>query len=288
MTVDRRNVLKLGSAMAVGSVLPGALGANTGATASEIRSSFKKTQENLRAILAVRGFSETPVLSVVSGQEGYNGGLRHDSDLDRLENGQFVIQPCARMEDVQERQRSDVLPLFHECAVKQPGSVSRDDNARMGLDLLIRDFGLDPSRLGFVSVPHSEVLQAVLSEYGFAHDEDVYLRNPGEALAARDSSGYFFQDPASPEYMVTLGVYYRLSQDGSNAINSYPPSSNWTEIAEIVFDGSPVPVLSIGVERLNLAATGHFPTWEDRLGDLFDQVEAAQPDLQAPGVRAFR
>ncbi len=287
MKFDRRDIVRLGSALTLGSVLPGVVSATTGG-ARDFDAKYQKVLSQLRGELGRLGLTETEALSIVT-DVPMNGGLRHDSDLDLLAPGQFVIQPCARVEDVPERNRPDVLPMFHECAVLLADDRDVDAALRQMMGILVDVFGLAPAQLGFVSVPAAEILRPTLSDMNYVFDDVVFVRDRGEAFAARDSSGFFFPDPNRPDHYTTVGIYARLSETAAPRITSYPPSSGWTEIGELVIDGGVAPILSIGTERLTLAATGAFPTWQDRLPALFEMVEAARTGLPRPeGLDAFR
>lgn len=285
MTLDRRDLIILGTALTLASAVPGSARAAGG----ELEVQVQEVTNQLRTVLANNGLSEITALPIVTDRPDVNGGLRHDSDLETLSMGQFVVQPCARVNDVDERTRPGVLPLFHECACLQPKGVDWGSNTRMMIRLLTEDFGLNPKRLGFVTVPKGEMMRAVFDEAGIDFNTRVLLRNEADALAARDSSGYFFPDPNLPDHMATIGVYLRLGEAGSPQINSYPPPPDWVEIAEIVIEGSPAPVLSFGVERLTLAVTDQNPNWDDRLARLFKLVEDDSSGLPPPsGIQQFR
>ncbi len=285
MGLNRRKVVQLGTAATVGTLLPRvSLAAADQNEAFE--QSFSETLTRLKALFAELGFTESEPLSIVSGDAEYNGGLRHDFDQSALPSNAFVIQPLARVADVDEQHRPDVLPLFHEVGC-HPANADGQTTTRLMMRLLTEGFGLDPSRIAFVSVPQSDDMRPVLDEMGLPFAEKVLLRNEAEALAARDASGYFFPDPFGEDYIVTMGVYYRVGQTDEPAPGTYPPSANWTEIGEIVIGGEAAPLgISIGAERLTYAVTGQFPTWDQRLGALFAQVE--QDGAEPPGLTAFK
>ncbi|MFA3919513.1 hypothetical protein [Ruegeria hyattellae] len=287
MTLDRRDVIKLGSALTVGTMLPSVALAATQNAAFEAQ--YDTVLERLRAAYGSLGYKEAPALPIATGDATYNGGLRHDFDQSMLPQGAFVVQPLARVADVGERARSDVLPLFHEVGCHPPADMDRAAVTRLMLRLLTQEFELDPARLALVSVPQSEEMRPVLDEIGLPFSEKVILRNAEEAFEARDGSGYFFPDPTGEDFFVTMGIYYRLVVAGDPAPAVYPPPANWTEIGEIVIAGdSAPPGLSIGAERLTLAVTGQYPSWDERLGALFAKVEAASAGQTPPdGLRAF-
>lgn len=288
MTMDRREVIKLGTAATLGAMLPSVALATPQNAAFE--ASYDDVLGRLREALGAQGLQEVAPLSILSGNPAYNGGLRHDFDQSALPQGGFVIQPLARVEDIAERHRADVLPIFHEVGCHPPDSLGEADQTRMMIRLLTEGFGLDPARLAFVSVPDSEDMRPVLDEMGLPYGEKVILRDAEEAFEARDGSGYFFPDPSGEDFFVTMGVYYRIGDVDEPAPISYPASDNWTEIGEIVIAGETAPLgISLGAERLALAVSGQFPTWDERLGQLFAQVEQdAAGDSQPAGLAAFR
>ncbi|WP_170430986.1 hypothetical protein [Ruegeria arenilitoris] len=285
MGLNRRRVVQLGTAATVGTLLP-----RVSLAAADQNEAFEQgfgdTLMRLRTVFAELGFTESEPLSIVSGVADYNGGLRHDFDQSALPSNAFVIQPLARVADVDEQHRPDVLPLFHEVGC-HPTDADGQATTRLMMRLLTEGFGLDPARIAFVSVPQSEDMRPVLDDMGLPFAEKVLLRDEAKALAARDASGFFFPDPFGEDYIVTMGVYYRVGDTDEPAPDAYPPSANWTEIGEIVIGGEAAPLgISIGAERLTYAVTGQFPTWDQRLGALFAQVE--QDGAEPPGLTAFR
>ncbi|MEX0306291.1 MAG: hypothetical protein AB3N12_02790 [Ruegeria sp.] len=285
MGLNRRRVVQLGTAATVGTMLP-RLALSASDHNDGFEQEFADTLNRLKAAFSELGFTEAAPLSIATGVNDYNGGLRHDFDQAELPSGAYVIQPLARVADVDEKHRPDVLPLFHEVGC-HPANPDGQATTRLMVGLLTEKFGLDPANIAFVSVPKSDDMRPVLNEIGLSFDEKVLLRDEAEALAARDASGFFFPDPYSDEYIVTMGVYYRVGDTEEPAPTAYPPSADWTEIGEIVIGGEAAPLgVSIGAERLTYALTGQYPTWDQRLGALFVQIkkEGAEP----PGVAAFR
>ncbi len=307
MGLNRRRVVQLGTAATVGTLLPRvAIAAADWNEAFE--QEFSKTLDHLRTTFSDLGFSEVAPLSIAadhlsttfseigvnevapraitSGRDEYNGGLRHDFDQSTLPSNAFVIQPLARVADVDEKSRADVLPLFHEVGC-HPADADGQATTRLMMHILTEVFDLNPSRIAFVSVPQADNIRPVLDEIGLPFSEKVLLRDEAEALAARDASGFFFPDPFGNDYIVTMGVYYRVGDFDETAPTAYPPSANWTEIGEIVIGGEAAPLgISIGAERLTYALTGQYPTWKQRLGLLFATAE--QDGADPPGLAAFR
>lgn len=289
MGLDRRDILKLSTAAAASTMLPGwAKAASEPDSAFE--AAFQDTLTQLETAFGQLGLGKTQALSIVTGDGGYNGGLRHDFDQSALPTGAFVVQPLARVGDVDEKARADVLPLFHEAGCHPGEGYDGQMTTRLMVELLVETFGLDPSRLAFVSVPQSATTAPVLDGLGLPFSDKVLLRDEAEALAARDASGFFFPDPTGDAFLVTMGVYYRVGDTDEAAPASYPPSPNWTEVGEIVISGDVAPLgVSIGVERLTYALTGQYPAWDQRLGALFALIEEDRGDSSLPpGLSAFQ
>ncbi|NVO56195.1 hypothetical protein HW561_10380 [Rhodobacteraceae bacterium B1Z28] len=286
MELNRRKAVQLGTAATLSSMLPGGAVATTGQS-DEFEAAFQDTLTRVRDIFSGLGVSEDQPLPIVTGISDYNGGLRHDFDQSALPTGSFVVQPLARVADVNEKNRKDILPLFHEVGCHPAQVADGQVTTRLMVRVLTEDLGLDPSRIAFVSVPQSTGVRPALDEMGLPFSEKVLLRDETEALAARDASGYFFPDPFGEEYLITMGVYYRVEDTDEPAPATYPPSANWTEIGEIIIGGEVAPLgISIGAERLTYALTGEFPAWDQRLGALFAQVE--KEGAEPPGLTAFR
>lgn len=286
MGLDRREVVKLGTAAAVGATLPG-WAAGAADQNADFETAFRDTLSRLRNVFTSDGLTEAQPESIATGADNYNGGLRHDFDQAVLPTGMFVFQPLARVGDVAEKGRNDVLPFFHEVGCHPAADSDGEMTTRLMVRLLTQDLGLDPTRIAFVSVPQSSDMRPVLDQLDMPFSQKVLLRPEAEALAARDASGFFFPDPFGDAYLVTMGVYYRIGDTDAPAPASYPPSSDWTEIGEIVIQGDAAPLgISIGAERLTYALTGQYPSWDQRLGALFAQ--AAREGVEPPGLAAFR
>ena len=288
MELNRRKAVQLGTAATLSSMLPGGAVAATGQN-NEFEAAFQDTLTRVRALFSDLGVSETRPLPIVTGVSDYNGGLRHDFDQSALPTGSFVFQPLARVADINEKNRTDILPLFHEIGCHPDQDADGQMTTRLMVRMLTADLGLDPSRIAFVSVPQSTDMRPVLDEMGLPFSDKVLLRDEAEALAARDASGFFFPDPFGDTYVVTMGVYYRIHDTEEPAPATYPPSANWTEIGEIIIGGDAASMgISIGAERLTYALTGLFPTWDQRLGALVGRVDADSEGTHPPGLAAFK
>jgi hypothetical protein len=290
MPIDRRDLIKHGSAFAVATMVSGTPRVGLTQNASDFGREFDAKMDLVRRSLVERGFAEVAPMPIVTGIHHYNGGLQHDADVSILTPASFVIQPSARVDDAVERGRTDLLPIFHVLASQAPEGQDHGAQARFMVGLLIDTFGLAPSRIAFATVPEAVVMQPAIGQAGFDFSEKVLIRDEEEALARRDTSGYFFPDPTDPNFLiVSVGVYYRLTEEGDAGFKVYPPPPEWTEVAEFSVSGIEPPAFAIGIERLALAASGFYPTWEERLPLLFEKVEQQVGDRGLPpGLEHFR
>lgn len=286
MTIDRRDFLVTGSAAAVGAMLPGTAVAQTQDDVAAFEAEFEKVNTALRETFSDWGFRELTPHPIVSGDFTFNGGLRHDADAMMIMPGAFVIQPSARMSDIEERARPDLLPLFNVFLAMLPQGASDDEQVALAHALLTETFGLDPSRIAFASVPEAEKMHRPLANVGWDLDHKVLIRDPDEARRSRDSSGYFYPHPDEPFFVTSMGIYFRLSDEGETNFTTYPPPTEWTEIGELVIGQVPSPAIVLGVERVTLAASSRYPQWRHRLEQLQNAVEAAGIDT-LPALDAF-
>ncbi len=290
MAINRRNFVKAGSTLAVSAAFSGIARAGLTHNTAEFRSAFTKTAELLRSSLTDRGFNEIQPLPIVTGRSDINGGLQFDADVSMLSPSTFVIQSAARVDDIAERGRTDLLPVFNVLACQAPSGQSNEEQAEFMLGLLTNDYGLDPDRIAFATIPSAETMRGTLEQSGFDFDAKVHVRDDAEALETRDTSGYFFPDPSNPDFFITsVGIYYRLTDEPDSGFAQYPPPAHWTEIGEFSLGGIDPPAFAIGVERLTLATSGFYPTWRDRLDVLFKIISShAKSDKKPPALDFFR
>lgn len=247
----------------------------------EFTKDFTKATDRLRTALRARGFTELGRKPITTGNLDHHGGLRVDADMTMLSPATFVIQPVARIDDISERGRTDLLPWFHVVGCQAPNDADVLNQAEIALSILVNDFGLDPGRLAFASVPAVEVMRGSFESVGFDFDAKVHIRDDDAARKARDSSGYFYPVPEDPEFFVrTLGIYYRLTDEGENRLSAYPPTAEWTEIAEFTIDGVNPGCFAFGLERLALAARGFYTSWDQRVPELIDLIETDRGEIE--------
>ncbi|MEM9255570.1 MAG: hypothetical protein AAGA91_08980 [Pseudomonadota bacterium] len=290
MAINRRNLIKSGSTLLAGSVVSGVARAGLKQNAPAFDQAYAQTFALVKQTLDQAGLKEIPPLPLVSGQDHINGGLRQDANPAMLQRMTYTLQPSARVDDIAERGRTDLLPIFHVLASHTQPDTTFADQAHFLMTLLTDICGLDKQRLAFASVPDVEQMRELLTLSGIDFDRQVHIRAPEVARGMGDSSGYFFPDPEDNEYhILTCGVYYRLTDEGDVGFATYPPPAEWTEVAEFGLTGIESPGIALGMERLTLARSGFYPTWSDRLPMLMERVGAESGnDAPPPGLDAFR
>ncbi|MCP5425301.1 MAG: hypothetical protein H6970_09560 [Gammaproteobacteria bacterium] len=232
------------------------------------------------------GYRHLPGQSLITGQ-AFNGGLRYDDSggLADAPDGAMVIQVCARVEDLQFKERQEVLPYFHLFACNRRSDSGREQVLSQLLDLLVTTVGLPVRHLGLVSVSALEEYRSVLAEYGIDWDKQVSIRDLEQAKAAGDGSGYFRPEghPEKPEYR-TAGLYFWMGDGPPPDLSTYPPPKPWVEIGEVVLEKSMGFGYGLGLERLVYAQTRLLPGWRDGIAALSKQarMEAEENGMPLP------
>ncbi len=284
----RRTLLKGSVALAAATMLP-ATGQSqaTGSTKSLDRPT-RDLHEALIGHFKEKGYELFEPASIVTGDESFNGGLRYDETGLHEQAGQMSVQACARVEDIEDKNRADVLPLFHIFyCISQEDTSSAETLAQL-LDYLTNDAKLDPGLFAFVTVPEFEPHLPTLEKFGFDTGRQIHFRNSEKAKDVGDGSGYF-RFPGNPdaEAFATVGIYVWTGEGTPPKLAEYPPQQGWTEIGEASIDERAEFGFGLGTERLGLAMHGSIPSWQDRLVLLFDQIEMTSAGSPPPGKDTF-
>ena len=207
----------------------------------------------------------------------FNGGLRYDESGTASTGSErsMIIQDCARIGDIGEQHRHDILPYFH---ILGCNARSRNDDAQIVkeiLDFLLGPVGLAPQRLAFVSVERLSTYRQLLAEHGIDWQRQVVIRDTDAAKAVGDGSGHFRPagHPEQPD-QPSVGIYAWLGEGPVPAVHSYPLPAQWSELGEIGLGPDSESIHGVGLERLVYATTGLLPSWHDRREHLLARIEA--------------
>lgn len=238
-----------------------------------------------------RGYTEIRARPLITGHD-FNAGLRHD-EFDALaaaEPGSCVIQNIARVEDIWNRNRHDVLAYFHVFFCNWRSGEQAVDALAEKLDFLITHLGMPARRLAVVGADALGPYRQLIEESGIA-PERIHQREETMALAMGDGSGWF-RPEGHPEGLAvpTVAFYAWLGVDEAPPVTEYPLHSDWIEIGETGLDPTKVISQGFGLERLVYALTGLYPSWHDRRASLLAELDremsggAAEPE----GYALFR
>lgn len=270
--MKRRDFMLATASLATTSTLPQRASA---ATETVFDRGYQDTLAKLHATFLANGYSQLSADPFVTENTDHNANLRSMIDYRSFAPGTYIVQPCARIDDISETHRSDILPVFTQFGGLLPNDHDEDAHLALAMEVMTNAIGLDPSRLAFVSVPEVEALRPQIEAQGLDFESQVWIRDPSEAKAARDSSGYIFPIVGSDMFVLSAGLHYRLDDATDESLSAYPPSAEWTEIGELIIAGHDPLGLVFGVERFVLAATGEYPTWEEQVPKLFDLAGAS-------------
>jgi hypothetical protein len=288
VNIPRRGLLKQGVLFATAMLLPQTAAKRAAAQAAPSGGETGRIEASLGSYFSKKGYRQIKAAPLVTGDAGFNGGLRYDDTGVFDTPATFVIQPCARTADIAEKDRVDVLPLFHIVRVDGKPGEDRADAFAHVVGYLTGPLNLDPARLAFVSIPSFEGLRPHAAKAGMDWERQVVLRDPGAALAAGDGSG-IFRHPGKPALpaIPTAGIYYWVGQGAAAPAETHPLPDAWTEIGELFIAENGGASLGFGLERLAFAATGKMATWNEQLPRLMAQIERDSPHGTTPAAKAM-
>ena len=282
MQNSRRDILKGTAALAAATVFPHQVLAEKSSGEGAFEAAYTDIQNKLTSHLSGLGYQTIAGESILTDDESFNGGLRYDETGQHSGPAQMVIQMCTRVEDIQKKQRRDVLPMFHMMACSRPESMDPAGTGFQILNALTGLIGLKPNHFAFIGASPMKSYEPMLKEAGFGKSVRLYYRDDAEAREIADGSGYF-RFPGNPDAPLqpTIGMNYWIGDGAPDVLDSYPQSAGWTEIGEIII-GDDNTAFAVGLERLTLASTGMIPTWDQRLAELIRVVEEQSSDGALP------
>lgn len=262
MAVDRRSFVSGVAALASLSALPAR------AQAEAFEPALTRAQALLEGFHGDLGQTRSEPAPLRTGRPDVNEGLRFDETGVFEAQDAFVFQTCARADDAAEKARPGVLPIFELFATRYDPSVSLAGKFARMADVL-GHLGLDPARLGFVSIPEFSDVAPHLADLGLVRADNVALRDRAAAVQSGAGSGYF-RAPGETDGFATVGLYYALS-DNPGALRD-GTAAGWIEIGEAAIAEHDELSYAFGVERLAMAMSGDVPPWNSRLSLLSDKL----------------
>ena len=257
MSVSRRNLMKLSAA--------GAAAFATAAPERPVRAATGDLRDRVLDHFRGLGFAELPPQDMITAED-FNAGLRYDDTRSEIVPSAWVsIQPAARVDDIALRGDPQVLACFNIVGLRNPPLAPPGVLFRSVMDFFVREVGLDPDRILFVS---TELFRPYIDAFDQARVGQFFERPLAEALAAGDGSGFFAPrgHPNAPE-KTTVGVYYPVPGAAPGRATAYPPDG-FMELGEIdippLDGGSPEHEgAGLGLERLAAASGEMMPDFED-------------------------
>ncbi|MEE4377569.1 MAG: hypothetical protein V2J55_08655 [Candidatus Competibacteraceae bacterium] len=251
---------------------------------AEFTQAFTNLQQQLISFLEAAGYQQIPAQSLITGH-AFNGGLRYDDSgvLAKMPNGEMVVQDCARVEDIPNKNRRGVLPFFHILACTRRADSDQDKTFSETINLVTKTLELPSQRLALVSIAALADFRDLLTEQDIDWERQVVIRDTEEAKATGNGSGYFNPagHPEQPEF-ITAGLYIWTGEGQAPAIKTYPLSEQWVEIGEVGLDKTATLAFGFGLERLVYAKTGLLPSWQEQRQQLLETVKAESAKTGAP------
>ncbi|MDA7947524.1 MAG: twin-arginine translocation signal domain-containing protein [Hyphomicrobiaceae bacterium] len=270
MRVDRRTLLKTGAAAAAATALPNGFAGSTASAAREAKS-FAEYLSDL-------GYELIPPANLITGHS-FNGGVSYDEGHDYHGGGAsgepskwFVLQDCARLDDIAKRNEFGVLAYFHILGCTNNAPAHRGEVLEQIVKYLVGPAGLKPERFVLVATERGDGFLEQLEPFGFKRDQ-VVLRKLDDARTAGDGSGYFKPDghPMGQEFH-TLSFHYAPEGKDLPSGRTYP-LPGYLEIGEFLFEPQHKAAkdhesFGLGAERLVMAQgklAGDFNSSRERL-----------------------
>lgn len=286
---ERRQFLRGSAYLAASFALPQSMPVPAMAAEALKSGGATTVEKSLPAFFSAKGYRTIAAKSLVTNRPEFNGGLRYDETGTVDMPGRMIVQPCARLSDISEKIRPDILPLFHIFRCNAHPGQNKADLFASSLAYLTGPLQLDPTRLAIVSIPPFAQIRATLPEAGVDWDRQIHLRDPDAALKAGDGSG-IFRHPG-PDYvpaMPTAGLYYRLDDGAGDPPKVHPLPAAWTEIGEFMMADNGTAFIAFGVERLHLASAGTIPSWNEQLPNLLNRIRQDAGNGALPsGAKTF-
>ncbi|MEM7463309.1 MAG: hypothetical protein AAF362_11600 [Pseudomonadota bacterium] len=259
MKLNRRQVITTALAASVSSAWP--------------RTARAEGAPNLQSQFEKLGLTKAEPMPIVVQGSDFNGGLLYDESYSDMPKGSYLLQPCARIGDVEKKGRTGVLPMFHIARLDWPDGTSIEQGIANSLALLKDGLGLDTENVVLVGTPVLEQYRSIFDSAGIGNRQ-IIIRSEQEAKAAGNGSGVFRHPDDDAIEFVTAGIYLWLRDSPPASVNAYPLSDDWLEIGEISLDPSFPLGAGFGIERLLLAQGSELPDWEIQKQQLLEMIDS--------------
>ena len=269
MSLTRRRLIQMSTTGAAAFVAGGRFAIAASTSANDVR-------DNALRYFGCRGFAESEPLGMIT-NSAFNGGLRYDETRHDPPGAPMVtVQTAARIDDIAQGSRPEVLASFTIFGIAIPGPAKPGMVLSSVMDFLMTERRLDRRRILFVTTEYFRPLGAQVEGIEAYR---VFERSAAEAEAEGDGSGFFAPKghPFAPRE-ATVGIYYRLPGAGKESGDlSYPPVG-YIEIAEVGIapfggDANRPQVGAIGLERVAMAEGEPSPGFEETRLNLLRIIE---------------
>ncbi len=273
MKLNRRQVITTALAASLSGALP--------------RTAISKSDgvSNLQSQFEKLGLAKAEPMPIVVQRSEFNGGLLYDESHSDMPKGSYLLQPCARIDDVEKKGRTGVLPMFHIARLDWPDGTSIEQGVINSMALLKDGLGLDTAKIAMVGTPTLDQYKPILENAGI-DNRRIVIRSQQEAKSAGNGSGVFRHPDDDAIEFVTAGIYLWLPDSPPASVNAYPLSDDWLEIGEISLDLSFPLGAGFGLERLLFAQGGEFPDWETQKQQLLEKIDQESAG-EVPAGRAI-
>ena len=287
--MKRRSFLRGSALLTLSSIVSPGFAGKAGAQSVGFVDAVEATRKTVLGHFSQHSYRVVEATALATGRAQLNGGLRHWPPETLQQPGHMVIQPIAKLDDIGERHRPDVLPVFHVFISYRKSGDTPADAFDHQLAFLLDRMKLDRERVVLISSEFLEPFRPVVERHKINWNRQVFMRKSGEAKAAGDGSGFIrIETPGGPYEAATVGVHYWLGKRPIPRIAAYPPASEWTEVGETILDDKVPNGFVIGIERLLLALTGAYPTWDEYMGQLVKYVETSKDPHALKTLQKYR
>ena len=265
MGISRRNLI--GATVALGTAGPVMQGLDPNQARASMPGNMSVEDVTNLAVqyFTSKGYAAAAPKPLITGVD-HNGGLSYDEDSFGTGSTRslYVIQPCARVDDVQTQEKHGTLPFFTLFALYPAETVAAQRRTSDLLEFMTAVVGLDAKRLRVTTTELARPLLADFERHGIGSNQ-IRLRPVAEAQADGAGSGWFEPKghPNAPAF-ASYSVEFVMA-DGTES-----------EIVESAVEIAPPHNggAGFGLERLTMARNDQHMSWDDGAKAFKQAVEA--------------